>query len=279
MARHVHEYIYTTFADFIQGASGEACSFWPEGKPGHRGDVSFYGTETREEALELLANGWPEGREKVQAAIADADTVTHTTEPRLEPVVAGFIANVPAYLSGQPRAMYRMVHTETAARPIVRLLVERWTQSGTPTKCIRNYGIALMELIGAIESKGQRVELTLSAMCKGDDGSYVSVQAPIKRADERMEMDRLAFVLGHEAFLRQILFGLYGSKEELRHVTGGWAGSLIDQSAYDAVIARTFDADQYMLPLAGHHITKLSTLAGAREFLNGYWQDLQASIA
>ncbi len=279
MARHVHEYIYGTFAEFIEGASGDACSFWPEGKPGARNDASFYGTETREEALHLLANGWPEGREKALATIADADNVTHTTEPRLEPVVAGYIANVPAYLSGQPRAMFRLVHTETAARPIVRLLVERWTQSGTPTKCIRNYGIALMELIGAIESKGQRVELTLSAMCKGEDGSYVSVQAPIKRADERMELDRLAFVLGHEAFLRQILFGLYGSKEELRHVTGSWAGSLIDQGEYDRVIARTFDSDQYMLPLAGHHISALGTLERAREFLNKYWADLQARLA
>ena len=168
--------------------------------------ASWSGTDTFDEAVNLAVTGWPEGRKKLMAAMAAAQSAPAFT-PSLVMDVAGAYPVPALAAAGDPCSMVDMQPIEDRVRPIVRLVVQRGGSSAYSGEEFMNYGAAVLSYIEGLEAACFRVEIEVAFAAKIPPvDHYLSVI--VKRAEEPMEMDRLAYVLTHPAFFRRIAFAV-----------------------------------------------------------------------
>jgi hypothetical protein len=161
------------------------------------------------------------------------------TLPEMAYDVAGAYPCVPLACSGDPANMVSFQEGELKApSPIIRLGVNVWASSGYTQDHITNYGAAILSYIDALEASFYRVELTAIIYCKFSDGVVFSQEIIIKRAEQPLDLDRIAFVFCNAAFFRRIA---YAAREKDPQLTRR------DVLGY----ARTMPARNDMLTLAG----------------------------
>jgi len=92
----------------------------------------------------------------------------------------------------------------------------------TSTECY-HHGVAILSALDTLEAQGLRVELTVidSAESSVLPGTVRNTMWRIKEACQPLDLDRLAFVLAHPAFLRRLCF-----RETERHAEDYAAYSL-----------------------------------------------------
>jgi hypothetical protein len=162
------------------------------------------------EALRLAREGWPEGLKKIEPIVRRVDDLIAHAIPEPRPVydIVGDAPDVGAYLAGIPEHMLQMETQEGAAR-IVRVLVNVSVSAHVPTRTIEARGAMACALVDALERAGYRVELHVGdrSDCNVDGKHYVyHARAVLKRADEPLSLDRIAFPLMHPAFARRLMF-------------------------------------------------------------------------
>lgn len=162
-----------------------------------------------ETARSLLAMGWPEGRARAlaqhkrifEAVASQMDDVTVRHE------VSGFEPDISRYLQGEPACMFEAALSSEDV--CINLLVNVSFSAAIDQEKIFGRGAALLALVDALESKGKRVKIdTVCAWSTHE--TYVS----IKDHGERLDVDRMAFILAHEAYLRGVLFSFWKSFHE-----------------------------------------------------------------
>jgi len=171
--------------------------------------TDWAGTKTFEEAVELVSKGWPEGRKNLMQAMAEAQTSPSMT-PALTMDVAGAYPMAALAAAGEPCSMVNPDPFESSVRPIVRVLVPRNGSSTYSAKDFLNYGAAILSYIEGLENAGFRVEVTVgfsSTYRLGACDEHL-MTVLVKRAEDHLEMDRMAFVLTHAAFFRRIAFAV-----------------------------------------------------------------------
>ena len=109
---------------------------------------------------------------------------------------------------------------EDRVRPIVRLVIQRGGSSAYSAKEFMNYGAAVLSYVEGLEAAGFRCEIEVSFAANIPPvDHYLSVI--VKRAEEPMELDRIAFVLTHPAFFRRIAFAVKESTPGIaEHLNG-----------------------------------------------------------
>lgn len=174
------------------------------------------------EALRLAREGWAKGREQFVEGMAEALRSSQDVPRRSHwsREVAGSRPCVGAACAGQPRAMYRQ-RRDTKARPIMSVCVNFVAGGGVSTEIIENRGIALASWIDAAEAAGTRVELKLVYLA-----SPMEWTITLKRAQDPVDADRLAFALAHPAMLRRLGFGAIARDPKLAAHYGGSKGWL-----------------------------------------------------
>lgn len=166
----------------------------------------WHGTKTFEEAVNLAIHGWPDGRKLLMNAMAEAQSAPAFT-PSLVMDVAGAYPIAALAAAGDPCSMVDLQPVEDRVRPVVRLVIQRGGSSAYDPHEFLNYGAAVLSYIEGLEAASFRVEIEVAFAAKiGDIDHYLSVIA--KRAEEPIEMDRLAYVLTHPAFFRRIAFAV-----------------------------------------------------------------------
>lgn len=158
-------------------------------------------------ALKLARYGWPEGREQWADEYRANFSQFQSERPpsgydlagdRLDPVLAA---------AGDPEPFISPVAFDPRQR-VITILVSCLHSAAVSSRCIHNRGLAILATIDNAEAEGRRVELRAAAPSEGHIGDdKVEIYATIKRADEPVDIDRLAYVLAHPAFGRRILFG------------------------------------------------------------------------
>jgi hypothetical protein len=71
---------------------------------------------------------------------------------------------------------------------------------------IINRGAAVVALIDKIQSEGQRVELIAFCHIAGRRNDRLIMAVTVKRPEEPIDMDRVAFALAHPSMLRRAFF-------------------------------------------------------------------------
>lgn len=198
---------YDTLGSFIADAKRTPLNSGPSSRStSSEFSSNWSGTNTFDEAVNLAVNGWPEGCKRLMQAMAAAQSSPAMT-PALVMDVAGAYPIAALAAAGDPCSMVDLQPVEERVRPIVRLVVQRGGSSAYSAEEFMNYGAAVLSYIEGLEAANFRVEIEVAFAAKIPPiDHYLSVI--VKRAEEPMEMDRLAYVLTHPAFFRRIAFAV-----------------------------------------------------------------------
>lgn len=214
-----------SFESAVDYAAQKAAPSWEAMRPRSRHsdfDYSNLRTHSFEETVTLTKTGWKEGREKLSAGLDSANLVQTNTTYRAESLdVAGAYPIIPAYIAGDPLHMATLGDAERATRPIYRFIVSISTSSMVSGETMIRRGAAILSWIDRLEANGARCEIIIVNANKGrGNGPDYFVNFVAKRADEPLEIDRLAFILLHPSMLRRIGFG-WQEKHEVLHASMG----------------------------------------------------------
>lgn len=212
-------------ADFLS-ADGYAYGPNHTERQSRSGSFDFTCTETYDEAVKLLGDGWPEGAKlasKLQAklayAMAAADTVSerfHTTWD-----VAGEEPDIGRYLAGEPENMmdYRLEEVPAFGR-VASVVVNGAVSCGVDEKHLREIAVMLAALVDSIENTGIRCEMVVryrfGRVCEHGDKSC-ELEHWVKKASQPLDLPKVAAACHPSAFRRiafrwaECLTGLAGN--------------------------------------------------------------------
>jgi len=95
-----------------------------------------------------------------------------------------------------------------AAGRVVSVIVNIGGNCDVTAETYRNRGAAALAVIDALESAGARVEVTLRQRSKLNKARLYNFAAVVKRAEDVLELDRMAFLLMHASVQRRFMFRL-----------------------------------------------------------------------
>lgn len=208
---------YESLGAFIQASKRPALASANSSKRTGRDEDEFSGTPTFEKALDLVEHGWPEGRKNIMAAMSAAQA--SPTFTRILSMDVGGSYPIPALAAaGDPCSMVALDAVEDRVRPIVRLVVQRAGSAAYSVEAFTNYGAAVLSYVEGLEGAGFRCEIVV-AFCSdfGTDGDQL-ITVTVKRAEEPIEPDRMAYVMTHPSMFRRICFSVYESTEGLANL-------------------------------------------------------------
>ena len=162
---------------------------------------NWSGTDTFEQAIELLKNGWTVGAEKLtkKLKIAESNKEVETAYKNILSM-AGYQAIVPLYLQGVPNCMInkKPVPVKNKVITINRVMV---CSCSVSSETLMNESIKCFQIIKRIEAAGYRVNLNLMI-----SSGHVCVKIRLKSSSEKLNISKLAFPLVHTAMLRRLYF-------------------------------------------------------------------------
>ncbi len=172
----------------------------------------FNECESYDEAIKLARYGWKEGVKNFKPVMARiADRLGHLVdkEHMIHDIVGEF-PDVSAYLMGSPESMIRLDRRQAPGKGrIVRVVYNCSCSGGVDKKVITARGSVACAMIDAIAGAGYQVELVMSEWAKpGSSGKAVGSVFPLKRSDEPLNLERIAFCLSHPDMLRRMVFAV-----------------------------------------------------------------------
>ncbi len=168
----------------------------------------WYGTDSWEEAIKLARYGWPDVADKI-AKISNAVfemTGSLIVKDDIQYDVTGSAIDIGAYLTGQPECFTEWVESDVYAAgkgKIVKMVVNISASGSVTADVLFMRGAALVALADSLERAGRRVEIWTA-----DRASAAEVRIQIKRPEEPVQIDQIAFAMAHPAALRRIGFAL-----------------------------------------------------------------------
>lgn len=210
---------YDSLDAFIENACDvdEERSVWGNRASRDTGEKAehYSGTATFEEAVDLARVGWPEGVLRLDQIADHYHQLSKWTIDKSRHLdVAGTYPIVPIFLGGDPACMVNDGELNRGVKPLLHIVVNRGYSWMTPAERIFNFGAALMVCIDQIETYGVRVELTVGTANIGDlfgpvqERPVWATMTTVKRPQEHLEKNRLAFALAHPAYGRRLKYSL-----------------------------------------------------------------------
>ena len=165
---------------------------------------NWYGTESYEEALGLLQNGWAPEAAKLSEKLPIHTAQSNFNSSRPTHSVVGYQASVPRYLQGIPQ---NMVTTKTTPKKqkIITIYKGLSYNCGVTSKQIEDEGIKALQIIQNLEGRGYRVKLVTGWVTRVI-GEVRVMTLTVKRPEERLSLIKMAFPLIHPSMLRRIGF-------------------------------------------------------------------------
>ena len=182
---------------------------WKELKSVKNG-FSFTGTNSFDEAVELLKNGYKEGSSRLQKRLKAEETKMElVTKRKTVYGVQGYQPCVPLYLNGVPTNMITTVNKPVKLKVVVLNKDVSYNVSFTKEE-IEEESVKAFRIIKKLESQGYRCELNIvlgtSEPSFREKPRAFSCRVRIKSADERLNISKMAFALIHPSMLRRLYF-------------------------------------------------------------------------
>lgn len=181
------------------------------------GRRDFFWTETYAEAEGLVAKGWADGvarvnkhRDGLAAFLAAAKTAKSKT---FGWDVTGDFIDVGRVLSGEPECCgQEFDHGDTVSKKVVSIRLNQCVSGAVSADAIAARGVAVLVAVDLLESCGIRCEVICSTATEGH-GLHLTANVTVKRPNEVVDPDRLAFIVAHPSSFRRFGFRwmeLYG---------------------------------------------------------------------
>ncbi len=178
-------------------------SAWEGDQASLSDNKKFSQTDSFKHSMELAEHGCPTTREAIHQA---SFRVMSEMLPEWDTAPVGVFPCIPAYAAGVPTDMFTpSEYGNPVPKPIVRILVNVTASCNVPTAQIVNRGAAILALIDRVQATGQRVELVAEFHCNAGSDSF-AFSVTVKRPEEPVDLDRIAYAIAHPAMLRRSLF-------------------------------------------------------------------------
>ena len=210
----IHLPAFDSLAEAVNFADAGASANWGEHVASRDDDADgerakFTGTKSWSACQKLVADGWTEGREKVAANLADifaSGAAELNSGPAVEHAVGGAYPDVPLYVAGN---VCHMVNEgdQLGQKPIVKFLINSSVSCSVKANIIANRGAAVAALVDQIESSGARCEIWVT-FATATGGKFYAPLVCAKQAGDVLDIDTVAFSMGHPSMLRRVLFGI-----------------------------------------------------------------------
>lgn len=196
---NVHHHTFQSVSDFVETAKASGYKRYADSFTNH---VSFDG------ALELVEKGWKGGYSDVVKGVSGmVGRMDSAIDEDLVPSMAGPLFNMDSIFSGQPDCYFDFETIEDH-KPVVKLGCQFSAQGMYDQIHFRNRGSAVLSLIEVLEMMNIPVELWGYANTIRRDGKTQRIDVLMKTSHEPLDSDKIAFILSHAGFYRQIGFGV-----------------------------------------------------------------------
>ena len=205
--------VYESIDELLDQVSDKSIPDWKSDIPDCRKLASqdksddWNGNVTLLQAVKLARFGWREGRDMMhkELEVAHRSTKferlpTHTYD------VAGFMPDVPLFISGEPAHMQTAVGNNLGMQKTLEFVVHLGANSGVSADRMIRKGTAILSLIDKLEDSGLSCHVQGITFAKGRNKSVFYMEFPIKKAGVPMDIDRCAYTLVHPSLLRRIEF-------------------------------------------------------------------------
>jgi len=183
--------------------------------------------ETRDlsHALELGRVGWAKGRKTMMRVLDDSNVIRRNIPHRSDGLdVGGSYPVVPLAIAGDPCCMVTHGMESTKTKPVVKLVVNVAVSGAVTAATIMTRGGAILSWVDGLEAEGFRCEIDVieSGLFRETTPNPLGVlyTVKVKRADEPLDIDRVAFWVCHPAIQRRIFFAAYERSPELGTMLG-----------------------------------------------------------
>lgn len=171
-------------------------------------DEDFYGTETFEEAIDLLKYGDEElyNQIKKEQAKIDINKIIGAYGQKLKYKNKnyGSIPNVPAYLRGDPINMINPEKKQPANR-ILNIFLNIRVCGGVDKDDIIRMGLKYLTILDILEKSGYRCNLYSGCASEYND-KYSYFMVRIKTDKEPLNLKKICFTIAHPSMQRRIKF-------------------------------------------------------------------------
>ena len=204
--------------------------------------VDFAGAPL-EVAIQYLIGGYSENYEQFLSMARQLEQI-NKKKAKVRKTTTSFVGqrpNVPAYIAGAPKNMYRLERTEE--KKLKRIWMKVTYESSTTEEQIRNRGIIALNLINLLEMNNYMVDFRLFEVCSVDNEIF-RCEIELKKPGQ-MLMPRLCYypMCGKE-FVRRVLCRI---KESMPFKCGwGLSYGVVLSEEYTRMIMDFHDKDIYI---------------------------------
>lgn len=162
------------------------------------------GTKSYDEAQQLMETGWTTVAAKLTKRVPVQTKSGNANKTRPVYSVVGGTCSVPRYLQGIPTSMIDRRQTPMKSKIIV-VNKDMSFPAMVSADSIFEEGVKALQIIQGLEGKGYRVKLNMVWAIE-DSNEIVALRVVVKRPDDRLSIQKMAFPLAHPAMLRRIGF-------------------------------------------------------------------------
>ncbi len=132
----------------------------------------------------------------------DRVNIRHVHSRKVRPSVVGSRPNVPAYVAGAPKSMYRMDRVKE--KKFITIYINLAYANDTSEAQIRNRGILTLNLIKLLENNDYGVNLKVFETCMVA-GEVFAASIGVKRPGELLNVKKCYYPLCGKEFLRRVM--------------------------------------------------------------------------
>ena len=180
-------------------------------------NYEFCQTYSLQEAKDLCKFGFHENFDKLVELKLNLEKYIKMSYKRSKQYnyYVGYAPDVKAYLEGNPLSMF---NRQNYQRKHIDIYYNSVVSSSVSTNQIFNRGAITLSFTEMLENMGFSVGLYIFTMAECE-GQIHFAKFNLKRAGERLNVQKLFFPLCHPSFLRRLVFRLY---EETPDIKYGW---------------------------------------------------------
>jgi len=208
---------YDDLTDFVQDFEARPNQLHPEHRASEKGSYAFTHTRDLEEALRMYRTGWPGGADEL---IAKSEAIKRAILPnvphhQLMHSVTGAEVDVGAYMDGVPESMldWQTVHQDAEVVSIVVNASMMGAVSGN--SAVKRAGV-VAGMLAILAEMNIPTDLTVAYHSIGAHSQSAShtVLLHASQPGDEIDIDRLAFIVGHPAMFRRLIFGMREREED-----------------------------------------------------------------
>lgn len=204
---------------------------------------SWYYTNSYEEADDLLMNGDLETAKKMNAKACNIKQAKGVKNIITRGPV-GFVPNVPAYLSGDPNNMFSVRSQSYKSTKVINLIINNTVSSEVDADDLAEYGVKILNIAQALESKGYRMNIYASTLASFKDSKNQGILlVKIKDSGKPLNLTKVAYPLANPSFLRRHILRWIETTGNTKHKN---YGSVCSASESKEFLAKQFNRFVYL---------------------------------